>query len=62
MDFDVKISPTDEIICIRHVLDKKWEYRGKLHQLFTDFMKAYDSIRKKYSKIFSQNLVYHETT
>jgi hypothetical protein len=26
---------------------KKWEYNEKVHQLFTDFKKAYDSIRRK---------------
>jgi hypothetical protein len=26
---------------------KKWEYIEAVHQLFIDFMKAYDSVRKE---------------
>ena len=26
---------------------KKWEYNKAVHQLFTDFKKAYDSVRRK---------------
>jgi hypothetical protein len=29
------------------ILEKKWEYNGTVHQLFTDFKKAYDSVRKE---------------
>jgi hypothetical protein len=28
-------------------MDKKWEYNETVHQLFIDFKKAYDSIRRK---------------
>jgi hypothetical protein len=28
-------------------LEKKWEYNGKVHQLFIDFKKAYDSVRRE---------------
>jgi hypothetical protein len=28
-------------------MEKKWEYRGTVHQLFIDFKKAYYSIRKE---------------
>jgi len=28
-------------------LRKKWEYSKAVHQLFTDFKKAYDSVRKE---------------
>jgi hypothetical protein len=28
-------------------LEKKWEYNGTVHQLFIDFKKAYDSIRRE---------------
>jgi hypothetical protein len=26
---------------------EKWEYNGAVHQLFIDFMKAYDSVRRE---------------
>jgi hypothetical protein len=26
---------------------KKWEYNGTVHQLFVDFKKAYDSVRRE---------------
>jgi hypothetical protein len=35
-------STTDHIFCIRQILQKKWEYNEAVHQLFTDFKKAYD--------------------
>jgi hypothetical protein len=38
-------STTDQIIYIGQVLEKKLEYNGTVHQLFTDFKKAYDSDR-----------------
>jgi hypothetical protein len=31
-------------------LEKKWEYNDAVHQLFADFKKAYDSLRKKVFK------------
>jgi len=40
-------STTDHIFCIRHILEKKWEYNETLHQLFIDFKKACDSVRKE---------------
>jgi hypothetical protein len=30
----------------RQMLEKKWEYSDTVHQLFTDFKKAYDSVRR----------------
>ena len=30
-----------------HVHEKKWEYNEEVHQLFIDFKKAYDSVRKE---------------
>jgi hypothetical protein len=36
-------STTDQIFCIRQILEKKWEYNETVHQLFRDFKKAYDS-------------------
>jgi retron-type reverse transcriptase len=40
-------STTDQISYIRQILEKKWEYTGTEHQLFIDFKKAYDSIRRE---------------
>jgi hypothetical protein len=40
-------STTDHIFCIRQMLEKKWEYNGAVHQLFVDFKKAYDSVRRE---------------
>jgi hypothetical protein len=37
-------SATDQIFCIRQILEEKWEYNDTAHQLFIDFKKAYDSI------------------
>ena len=37
---------TDHIFYIRQILEKKWEYSEAVHQLFVDFKKAYDSIRR----------------
>jgi len=28
------------IFCIHHILEKKWEYNGSVHQLFIDFRKS----------------------
>jgi hypothetical protein len=36
-------STTDQMFCIRQILEKKWEYNETVHQLFIDFKKAYDS-------------------
>jgi len=38
---------TDHIFCIRQTLEKKWEYNEAVHQLFIDFKKAYDSVRRE---------------
>jgi hypothetical protein len=41
-------STTDQIFCIRKILEKKkWEYNETVHQLFVDFKKAYDSVRRE---------------
>jgi hypothetical protein len=32
---------------VHQILEKKWEYHGTVHQLFTDDEKAYDSLRKE---------------
>ena len=51
-------STTDHIFCIRQILEKKWEYNEAVYQLFIDFKKAYDSVRREvlYSIIFSWSL------
>jgi hypothetical protein len=40
-------STTDQIFYIRQILEKKWEFHGTVHQLFIDFKKAYDSVRRE---------------
>jgi hypothetical protein len=40
-------STTDQIFCIRQILEKKWEYNETVHQLFRDFKKVYDSVRRE---------------
>jgi hypothetical protein len=40
-------STTDQIFCIRQILEKKWKYNERVHQLFIDFKKAYDSGRSE---------------
>jgi hypothetical protein len=38
---------TYQIFYIRQILEKKWEYNGALHEVFTDFKKVYESVRKE---------------
>jgi hypothetical protein len=45
--FQRNSSTTDHIFCIRQILEKKWEYKEAVHQLFVDFKKAYDSVWKE---------------
>jgi len=40
-------STFDHIFCICQILEKKWEYIEEVHQLFIDFKKAYDSVRRE---------------
>ena len=40
-------STADRIFCIRKILEKKWEYNEAVHQLFIDFKKVYDSVRRE---------------
>jgi hypothetical protein len=37
---------TIRFFCIHQILEKKWEYNETVNQLFIDFKKAYDSVRK----------------
>jgi hypothetical protein len=34
------------MFCILQIHEKKWEYNEEVHQLFIDFKKAYDSVRR----------------
>ena len=36
------------------MLEKKWEYNEEVHQLFIDFKKAYDSVRRVLYKILME--------
>jgi hypothetical protein len=40
-------STTDNIFSIRQIVEKKWEYNEAVHQLFIDFRKTYDSVRRE---------------
>jgi hypothetical protein len=40
-------STTDHIFCIRQILEKNWEHNEAVHQLFIDFKKAYNSVRRE---------------
>jgi len=40
-------ATTDHIFCICQILEKKLEYDEAVHQLFIDFRKAYDSVRRE---------------
>jgi hypothetical protein len=40
-------STTDHIFCIRQILQKKWEHNEAVNQVFIDFKKAYDLVRKE---------------
>ena len=41
-------STVDHIFSIRQILEKKWEYNKDVCQLFIDFEKAYDSIKREF--------------
>jgi hypothetical protein len=40
-------STTDQLFYIQQMLEKKWEYNGTVNQLFIDFNKAYDSVKRE---------------
>jgi hypothetical protein len=40
-------STMDWIFYMWQILEKKWEYNGTVHQLFVDFKKAYDSVKRE---------------
>ena len=45
--FRRETSTTNHLFCIRQILEKKWEYNKAMPQLFIDFKKAYDSVRRE---------------
>jgi hypothetical protein len=40
-------STTDHIFCTHQILEEKWECNKAVNQLFIDFRKAYNSVRKE---------------
>ena len=40
-------STADHVLCICQIVEKKWEYNEAVHQLFIEFKKAYDSVRRE---------------
>ena len=40
-------STTDHTYCIRQIFEEKWEYNEVRHQLFKDFKKDCDSVRRE---------------
>jgi hypothetical protein len=47
-------STADHIFCIHQILEKEWEYNEAVHQLFIDFKKAPDSVRKVFYNIIME--------
>ena len=45
--FPLNMSTTDRIACIRQIHQKKREYNKAVNQLFIDFKKAYDAVRRE---------------
>jgi hypothetical protein len=45
--FHCNRSTMNHIFYIWQILEKKWEYNGMVHQLFYDFKKAYDSVKRE---------------
>jgi len=37
---------TNQIFTVKNLLKKAWEYNVEIYQIFVDFQKAYDSIRR----------------
>jgi hypothetical protein len=40
-------ATTDQILYICHIPEKKWEHNETVHQLFIDFKKTYDSVKRE---------------
>jgi hypothetical protein len=47
MGFRCKRSTTNQILYVCQILEKRWEHNGTVHQIFIDFKKAYDSVRRE---------------
>jgi hypothetical protein len=47
LGFQYNRSTTDQIFCIRQIPEKEREYNERVHHLFIDFKKTYDSIRRE---------------
>jgi hypothetical protein len=47
VSFEENRSATDQIYCIRQILEKIWKCNETVHQLFIDFKKAHDSVKKE---------------
>ncbi|KAJ4434691.1 hypothetical protein ANN_23259 [Periplaneta americana] len=45
--FRLNRSTTDQIFCIRQIMEKKLKYKSTVHQLFINFKKGYDSIKRE---------------
>ena len=61
-EFRCNRSTNDNMFCIRQIIEKKREYNEAVHQLFTDFKKAYDSVRGEVLyKILIEFGIPHET-
>jgi hypothetical protein len=45
--FDVTDQLLVRFFCTGQILDKKWKYSETVHQLFINFKKAYDSVRRE---------------
>jgi len=46
VDFDAT-DQTAHVFCSCQILKKKWEYSEEVNQLFIDFKKPYDSVRRE---------------
>jgi hypothetical protein len=45
--FHIYRRKADHICCIRLILEEKWEHSERVHQIFVDLKKSYDSIRRE---------------
>jgi hypothetical protein len=45
--FDITDQLLIRYFCIHPTAEKKWEYNETVYQLFIDFKKAYDLVRRK---------------
>ena len=47
VDFDITGQPLIIYSAFARYFRKKWEYNEEVHQLFIDFKKAYDSVKRE---------------